>query len=143
MDRVQTYLREFKAMLCLTVAESHSSIVSTAYYLPRTKDTGDRNAYQINSDERIKEHTLRYRNLIYMKITSYEFVQQYPIIKEIDKSEHSSYDKLIILMSVVGFDTNAISKLLLARASSISTLRTRHNEEIDYYKSLLADVPQN
>lgn len=78
-----------------------------------------------------------------MKITSYEFVQQYPIIKEIDKSEHSSYDKLIILMSVVGFDTNAISKLLLARASSISTLRTRHNEEIDYYKSLLADVPQN
>lgn len=131
MDCASKYLLVFKAMLCIAVSHAHADIVRTAYNLPRIKDSSDSKAYLVYSDETVRQHTFRYRHQLYLQITSYDFVNAVPLVRHVDRLSCSEYDKMVILMTVVGLDIKEIADVLLSQSRSISTIRNRHKSKIN------------
>ena len=128
---------EFKAMLCLAVAEAHSDMVKTAYNLPRIKDSTDSIAYISHSDEVVKRHTKRFWHLLYLTITSYDFVDRFTFIKNIINLQCSEFDKLVILLNISGFSSKEAAFILASEPGSISSICNRRKDEIKKIKPVI------
>lgn len=73
----------------------------------------------------------------YMTITSYKFVETIPFIREVDKLEYSDFDKMVILMIVIGMDCKEVADILMSDINSIKTIRTRRRKAIDHMRHVL------
>lgn len=137
MDRARTYLFEFRAMLCPVVSQYAYEHTSITRALPKGNSTKDESAYQSRSDEvhaYLKEH---FRTKIYLTITSYKFVEAIPLIREVDKLEYSNFDKMVIVMIVIGMDSREVAEILMSDINSIKTIRTRRRKAIEQIRQLL------
>lgn len=131
MDCARTYLLEFKAMLCPVVSQFASEHTSITRTLPQRTSTKDEHAYQSRSDQvhdYLRDH---YRSKVYLTITSYKFVEAIPLIREVDNLKYSEFDKMVILMVVIGMEIKEIAEMLMSSTSSIKTIRTRRRKDID------------
>ena len=70
----------------------------------------------------------------YMTITSYKFVETIPFIREVDKLEYSDFDKMVILMIVIGMDCKEVADILMSDINSIKTIRTRRRKAIEHMR---------
>lgn len=137
MDCARTYLIEFRAMLCPVVSQYAYEHTSITRALPRGSSTKDESAYQSRSDkvhDYLKEH---FRTIIYLTITSYKFVETIPFIREVDKLEYSDFDKMVILMIVIGMDCKEVADILMSDINSIKTIRTRRRKAIEHMRHVL------
>ena len=137
MDCARTYLMEFRAMLCPVVSQYAYEHTSITRALPRGSSTKDESAYQSRSDkvhDYLKEH---FRTIIYLTITSYKFVETIPFIREVDKLEYSDFDKMVILMIVIGMDCKEVADILMSDINSIKTIRTRRRKAIEHMRHVL------
>ena len=137
MDCARTYLMEFRAMLCPVVSQYAYEHTSITRALPRGSSTKDESAYQSRSDkvhDYLKEH---FRTIIYLTITSYKFVETIPFIREDDKLEYSDFDKMVILMIVIGMDCKEVADILMSDINSIKTIRTRRRKAIEHMRHVL------
>lgn len=131
MDCARTYLLEFKAMLCPVVSQyacEHTSITRT---LPQRSSTKDELAYQSRSDQvhdYLRDH---YRSKVYLTITSYKFVEAIPLIRDVDNLKCSEFDRMVILMVVIGMEVKEIAEILISSTSCIKTIRTRRRKDIE------------
>lgn len=137
MDCARTYLIEFRAMLCPVVSQYAYEHTSITRALPKGSSTKDESAYQSRSDkvhDYLKKH---FRTIIYLTITSYKFVETIPFIREVDKLEYSDFDKMVILMIVIGMDCKEVADILMSDINSIKTIRTRRRKAIEHMRHVL------
>lgn len=130
MECTGKYLLEFRALLCPVVSESLSDITRISRSLPRKNRTGNETAYLSRSDE--THHFLKenHRHRIYLTLISYKFVEKIPLIKDVDVLDRTEYEKMVILMVVVGMGAKEIADILLTDIRTVNTLKSRRKADI-------------
>ena len=131
MDRVQKYMLEFKAMLCPVVSRSLSDIARITRKLPRVHNTKDNKAYLSRSDETHRFLIENHRNKVYLAATSYRVVAHIPFIEEVDSLDRTEYDKLVIIMVVLGISVSEIADMLITDGRTILTIKSRVRDDIE------------
>ena len=131
MECAASHIREFEAMLCPVVSESMSDIARISRNFPKKNFVNDDAAYNSRSDETHKYLRNNHRQLLYLTLISYCFIEKFPFIRQIDGLNISEYDKLVIIMAIVGLPSKEISNMLLSDIRSVNTIRYRRKEIIE------------
>lgn len=131
MDCVLKYQLEFKAMLCPVVSKSLNDIARMSRALPRKNDTKDDKAYLSRSDETHRFLKETHRTIIYLTVTSYKFVEKIPVIKDVDALNRTEYDKMVILMIVLGLTVKEIADMLMTDLRTIASTKSKLSRDIE------------
>lgn len=127
------HMLEFKAMLCPVVTESISDIARVTSIFSQKHYSKDEAAYISRSKETNKYLKQQHRNITYLTVISYRFVEKFPFIKEVDVLEMSSFDKLIVIMTVFGLSAKEISGFLMTDIRSVNSIRYRRKDVIEAF----------
>lgn len=130
MDWASTYMLEFKAMLSDVVTESLSDIASINRDFPKANFTSNERAYQSRINETNRYLKKHHRHVVYLTTVSYKFVEKFPFIKDIDALDISDFDKLIIMMTIVGIPPKEIAHMLHTDVGSVKTIKHRREDLI-------------
>jgi hypothetical protein len=137
MDLQGTYLQEFKALLYQVTASEKDVVTRLSSIFLENGGDGKDPAY--NSRKREFNNLIkdRYRHTIYLSIVSYTFIEKFSFIKIVDLEEFSEYQKMVVIMSIVGFEAKEIATTLNGPINSIKELQHRHKTLIATIKSSL------
>lgn len=130
-----TYLQEFKALLYFVTTSEKDVVTRLSSIFLENGGDGKDPAYSSRKREFKNIVKERYRHAIYLNLISYTFTEKFPFIKVVDNEEFSEYQKIIVIMSVVGFQPKEIASTLNGPISSIKELQHRHKTLIDHLKS--------
>lgn len=130
MECATAHIGEFKAMLCPVVTESMSDIARIFRNFPKKNFVNDDAAYNSRSDETHRYLKNNHRHILYLTLISYGFIEKFPFIRQVDELDVSEYDKLVIIMAVIGLPSKEISNMLLSDIRSVNTIRCRRKDII-------------
>ena len=131
---VEKHTLAFKALLCPVVAAESRAIAKLRSTFLENRVGREDTAAKSRKDEFNRLLKIQYRHTIYLAVVSRRFLDALPFIREVDASEHSDYDKLIIIMTVVNIPPGEIANLIESNPQSIKTLQHRHREFIEELK---------
>ena len=134
------YLYAFEAVLRPVMAEYSSDITRMFGLMPRLNNTKDEVAY-ISRSEKVKKMLVeRHRLAVYRSMCTYKFVEIFPLVREVDKLDKSEYQKVLILMVVMGYSHQDIARVLITDTSTISTLKNECSSTIRHMENRMFEL---